>query len=462
MLVKKNILEYKVILAVSILVVTLTIANLSQTLSVGGLYSAQLASLSGVILFITTIAIAYGVMRYLLVTFFRLAITDIGRKSRFTRLLLMTVKWMYYTLLALLILIFFQMLLTSHYNKFFLVTITLTSSATMALAFALLGVKLITWYKSSPNRVVLLYALASLLLAGGTIVSIIVIQVGHNLLENHTIVIKPPSKESISSGGYFPSSKTDISKESLIFQIVSTPGRISLILYWIANVSLLRNYSQMVGKKKFWVIMVLPLILGFTGIFLVTLAASTSGTALFGIVNLTIIRISLAVSSIIDGFLNAAVFLLVSQAMKKSGHMHIENYLRSVAIGLIILPAATTIPQTSLLYPPFPLVSWSLAGIAAYFVTFGFYSTVISLSQDIKIRKAARSLVISNSKLLDSIGTAQIQSQLGKDVSRIVKEQEAEMEKHTEIVPPVSPEVMNSYLKEVIEELKSSRKKKIS
>src|SRR6476659_4704219 len=195
---------------------------------------------------------------------------------------------------------------------------------------------------------------------------------------------------------------------------------------------------------------------------LVTIAASTSGTALFGITNLTIIRISLAASDIIDGFLNAAVFLLVSNAMKKSGHTHVENYLRSVAIGLIILPISTTIPQTSLLYPPFPLVSWSLAGIAAYFVTFWFYSTIISLTQDIKLRKATRSLVISNSKLLDSISTAQIQSELGKRVSKIVKEQEEEMEKHTEIVPSVSAEVMNGYLKEVIEELKLSRKKKIS
>ena len=462
MLIKKNILEYKAILAVSILAVILTIANLSQTLSVGGFFSVQLRSLSGVVLFIITIGLAYGVTRYILVKFFKLAITDIGRKSRFTKLLLMTVKWMYYILLALLIIIVFQMLLTEQYNKFFLVAVTMISSSTVALAFALVGVKLIFWYISSPNRVVLLYSLTSILLAIGTITGIVVIQVGHNLVENPIILIKAPSKDFSTSAGYSPTSKTDVSKESRIFQIVSTPGRIGTVLFWIANVLLLRNYADKIGKKKFWIIMVSPLVLGFTGMSLVTIAASTSGTALFGITNLTIIRISLAASAIIDGFLNAAVFLLVSNAMKKSGHMHVENYLRSVAIGLIILPISTTIPQTSLLYPPFPLVSWSLAGIAAYFVTFGFYSTIISLTQNIKLRKAIRNLVISNSKLLDSISTAQIQSELGKRVSKIVKAQKEEMEKHTEIVPTVSAEVTNGYLKEVIEELKSNRKKKIS
>lgn len=449
-------------MAVSILVITLTIGNIAQSLSVGGFYSTELTSKRGVFLFIAIFVIAYVVIRYLLMKFFKLTTTDTGKRSQFTRLLLKTVKWIYYMSLAILIAISFQMLLSYQYNKFFLVGVTMISSLTMAMAFALLGVKLFLWHKASPNRVVLLYAATSILLAIGTIAGILVIQVGHNLLENPTTVITPPSKDSTTSAGYSPTSKIDISKESRIFQIVSTPGRVGAILYWIANVLLLRNYSNLVGKKKFWIIMISPLVLSFAGMSLVTLAASTSGTALFGITNLTIIRIILAISSVIDGFLNAAIFLLISKAMKKSGHTHIENYLRTVAIGLIILPASTTIPQTSLLYPPFPLVSWSLAGIAAYFVTFGFYSTVISLTQDIKIRKAARNLIISNSKLLDSLSTAQIQTDLGKRVSRIVKEQEEEMEKHTEIVPPVSAEVMNSYLNDVIKELKTTKKSKLS
>ena len=58
------------------------------------------------------------------------------------------------------------------------------------------------------------------------------------------------------------------------------------------------------------------------------------------------------------------------------------------------------------------------------------------------------------------MASAQMQSELQRRVSKIVKEQEEEMERHTEIIPPVSDEVMKSYLNDVIQEVKTSRKQK--
>lgn len=112
----------------------------------------------------------------------------------------------------------------------------------------------------------------------------------------------------------------------------------------------------------------------------------------------------------------------------------------------------------SLLFPPTVLLPWAFAGFASFLVSFGFYSLAISVSQDIKLRKSIKSFVISESKLFDSIGTAEMQAQLEKQVSKIVREQEEEMEKHTEIKPSLTEEDMKNYLSEVIEEVKRSKK----
>ena len=461
-MIRKRFLEDKAILAVSVLIVTMTIANLAQAVSLGGLFSTTLSSTVGVILFIATTGVAYIMMRYLLSSFFKSATSGIGKKSMFTKLLQKSVNWIYYMILALLVITSYQMLLFSLYNTSFLVAVTLISSSSVVLALSLLTIKLFSWYKSAPNSLVFLYALTTLLSVVGTITGIIVIQIGHNIVERDPTIIEPISSATASSKGSPLSAVIDTSKESRIFQIVAIPGRIGFVLYWIANVLLLRNYADKIGRKKFWVIVSLPLTITLIGIFLVTLAASTSGTALFGVVNLTIIRISISLSALMGGVLNGVIFLLVARSMNESGHTYVQNYLRSAAFGLMLMAISTTLPQTSLLYPPFALVSWSLSGIAAYFIAFGFYSTVVSLTQDINLRKSVKKLVISDSKLFDSVSTAQIQLDLEKRVTRIVREQEEEMEKHTEIMAPVSNEVMKSYLNDVIQEVKASRKMKSS
>ena len=410
------------------MIITLTIVNLAQAISLGGLYSTRLSSAWGVILFIAIIGVAYVLMRYLLSSFFKPATSDIGRKSRFTKLLQKTVNWIYYTILALLVIISIQMLLTSHYNSNLAVIITIINSASFFLAITLLTIKFFSWYKSTPNLLVLLYSFTALLTIIGTITGIIVIEVWQNLVKRNDTTSSQISPQS---------AVIDVSKESRIFQIIAIPSRISAIFYWIANVLLLRNYADKIGKKKFWIIVSLPFALSLIAQLLVTLAASTSGIALFGVVNQTIIRISLSLSSLIGGILNGIIFLLVARALKESGHTHVQNYLRLVAFGLMILAISSmgASPSNSLLYPPYALVSWSIMGIAGYFIAFGFYSSVISLTQDIKLRKSAKNLVISDSKLFDSVSSAQIQSELEKRVTRIVKEQKEEMEKHTEIYP---------------------------
>ena len=123
----------------------------------------------------------------------------------------------------------------------------------------------------------------------------------------------------------------------------------------------------------------------------------------------------------------------------------------------MIIVASLTIPLNSVLYPPFVLVSWAFMGIGAFLLSIGFHSLAISVSQDIKLRKSMKNLIISESKLFDSMAIAQMQSELQGRVSKIFKKQELEMEKQTEIKSSLTEEDMKSYLRDVIQEVTSRK-----
>jgi len=148
----------------------------------------------------------------------------------------------------------------------------------------------------------------------------------------------------------------------------------------------------------------------------------------------------------------------VGRAMKLAGQVHIQDYLKCSAYGTVIFVLSLTIHLGTLLYPPAVLIPWAFTGMAAYLISFGYYSLAISVSQDMKLRKSIKNFIISESKLFHNIGTAEMQVKIEHQVSKIVKDQREEMDKQTEIKPSLNEEDLKSYLSEVMQELRESRK----
>ena len=99
-------------------------------------------------------------------------------------------------------------------------------------------------------------------------------------------------------------------------------------------------------------------------------------------------------------------------------------------------------------------------GFGAYLVGPGFYSGSAEFYFQRHLshsEKLVRNLVLSESSLFDSMGTAHLQLELQRRVSKIVKEQEEEMDKQSEIQPSLTEEDMKNYLSEVIGEVKQSK-----
>jgi len=79
-------------------------------------------------------------------------------------------------------------------------------------------------------------------------------------------------------------------------------------------------------------------------------------------------------------------------------------------------------------------------GLSSYLVLVGIYSSAISVSEDSKLRQSIRKLVLKETKLLDSIGTAQMQGEIESMVLQVTKEQEETLKEQTGVQPSLSEE----------------------
>jgi hypothetical protein len=92
--------------------------------------------------------------------------------------------------------------------------------------------------------------------------------------------------------------------------------------------------------------------------------------------------------------------------------------------------------------------------VSAYLVVVGVYMSTVSLSQDAELRRSIRHVARTQSKLLDSMVTAEIEKEIERRVMEIVKIQSVEMERETGVQPSLNDQQVHDYLKQVIREVK--------
>jgi hypothetical protein len=85
----------------------------------------------------------------------------------------------------------------------------------------------------------------------------------------------------------------------------------------------------------------------------------------------------------------------------------------------------------------------------------GLYFSAISVSQDMTLRKSIRKSVIEQSKLLDSIGTAEMEREVQKQVLTVANKTSAAMSEKTGVEASMNEGEMKDYVELVIKELRS-------
>ncbi len=354
----------------------------------------------------------------------------------------------HYVLAAIIVFVILQMLITSRYDVVLLNTIVTISYVFSVAMMGVLCHRFFSWFRVNKGYVMLLYGLSFAVLAAN---------LGITLWLVNSILLTKPGEAMPSVSLNAPVININPLHSMLHYAyIISTIT--SFIVMWFATIGLLKNYTHKLGKLVYWIVFILPLAY-FVSQFL-TLSLGLLGPLLisspifYGI----LFTVIFALTRPIGGILFGITFWLIAKNIRKDNV--VRNYLVISAYGFLLLFTSNqAMVLTFTQYPPFGLVTISFVGLASYLLLLGIYSSAISISQDAKLRREIRHIAIRESKLLDSMGAAQMEQEIVKRIATVAKKHSDSTIERTGVQSSLSEQDIDEYMKDVLREIKTSKKR---
>jgi hypothetical protein len=430
----------------SVIVVTIIID--SEIGYVSDFIPEAISSNVGILVFIA-IGVIFAVAQYLALSYLKQAAGILRAKVLHSNFAQKAVTIAQYILLAAVAVVILQILLSSQYHTTSLYVNLSLSYGIWIVMMAFLARAFLSWYRSTSAqgnkkgiRLVLVFALAMIAYVVNG-VSILTEQVV--TLQQHALIITSADV------AFFPEFEPD-SVVSQLESLTFIASSAAYVLTWIGAVMLLRRYIPKVGKVKFWVIMGIALVYYLIEFPFYTMGffdpASESDV---DVMNNILIFSAMA---LLAGVVFGAAFLSVARTLR--GDSAARKYLVIAAYGMLIFYLAGSAMVVQSAYPPFGFVSIAFIGMATFMIYLGLYSSAIAISQDSILRQSIIKSASEQSKLLDSIGTAQMEKELQTLVSSVSKKA-AEMSEESGIEPSMNNDEIKDYMDFVMKELKAKR-----
>jgi hypothetical protein len=408
----------------------------------------QLISLPSIIFFTIMVGVcSFGV--YYLMKFVREKSKGVVSKDPYLRIISTIVMVVQFILIALVVSLLFEILLSSQYDTPLFVATALISEI---LALGLLGLfaqRFLSWFKlNRHSTVVLIYGLSFAVAA---------FSLGVIVIYDVTYLPQKAARITPETGVVFPNTLEPGSLLDILFSVYTYLNMISFGLLIVATAILLFHYAKKIGRVKFWVIILLPLVYFISSsvenlkIYTPTTDSEWFNWYLFSSLNSTA-----------GGILFGIAFWTIAKTLRQNSV--VREYLKFAAFGFVMLFISTQASPSGAPYPPYGLITMTFLPLSSHMIFLGLYSTAISISQDNQLRRSIKKVASENSNLLGSIGTAQMEQEIQKTVTsmkNVVEEQEKEMEEQSGIEANLEEDEMKKYLEEVMQEVGKAKKPSI-
>ena len=354
----------------------------------------------------------------------------------------------HYVLAALLVFIILQMLITSRYD-----VVLLTTGVTISYVFAIIVMGILchrffSWFRLNKSYVISLYGLSSIMLAANAGITLWL--VNSILLALPVQVMPHPTLNA-------PSFTANPINITLNYAYIITTIASFIITWCATTIGLLRNYTHRTGKFTYWLLLILPLAYFLSQFLVFSLGLLGPVLILNPIFYGILFTVLFTLTKPIGGIIFGIGFWMIAKNIHKDNV--IRNYLIISGYGFLLLFASNqAIVLTFTYYPPFGLVTISFVGLSAYLVLLGIYSSAISMSKDANLRREIRRLAIRESKLLDSIGLAQIEDEVRKRVLHVTRLNKSDLGE-AGLPSALDEEDVNRYLGDVLKEINTIKKK---
>jgi hypothetical protein len=401
----------------------------------------SISSNAGITIFIVISAV-YLIGQNLLLRFSKVGTSDLRTRRSDVRHIDLIVSIVQIIIIIVFLLIITEIVLGESYDLVILVVVLIASNGLTTIVMLFLYRRLLSYYKSHPDRAVLSYSISGLIISITAIVTIFFMV---------PILLIKPDFVSSDTPVFFPRFVHGSILDALnyAYYILTV---ISFLSVWVGTVILLGHYSRKLGKIKFWFIMILPLAFYLSQVLIIMLqipipfqqADSVSFTFYY--------RVIFTVSSTLGGLLFGQPFFLVSKRIPLRSNMHRNLIILGLGMVLFFVSGSATVYHAP--FPPFGLPTVALIGFSSYLMFLGLYSSTISLSQDSELYKLIRTSA-KEWKFFLNLSDSEVE----KTILNKVDDVRQLMTQETGITPSVSLNEAKDYLIEVLDEIKKDRER---
>jgi hypothetical protein len=419
----------KLLVVMTILAVVLTIE--SSIGYIADFIPEQLASSESIVTFIGIFAV-FVVTQYYILAFVNYNNKSHNVRTRFLHTTHKIMTIIQYLLAGIILLVIMQILSAQQYNTILLVLAISISYIIWIIMFSILTKAFFSWYTSKKNLMILIFALSMI---AYVINGALGLYNQIDELAKRNLVIR------LGDVAVFPESP---SSTDTVYQIA---GIVSYVLTWIATVMLLRPYIEKIGKVRFWIMMGAPMVYYLIEFPLFSLGIFTPSEDSNAMTNILIFSLS----AIIAGILFGVAFLSIARTLKSGTAA--RNYMIIAAYGFVLFYIAGSAWTSQAAYPPYGLISVSFTGLSCYLIYNGLYYSAVSISQDMTLRQSIKKSVMEQSKLLHSIGTAEMENEIQKQLLIVARKTSESMTDKTGIEPSMDEIDIKAYMQIVIKEV---------
>lgn len=389
------------------------------------------------------ISISCLVAEYLLLEFIKPLRDENKSKNKLHVSLLYSVtKGAQYVIGAIVVLLILQILLSSYYGNIILLAIILCSYVLSIGILSVFLARILTLLSLKRNTIFMflfVLAMGSITVNAAIAMIDVSLRLGDRTSDTRALF-----------GGSVDSSK---GRYNVIDDLYLVSYILSFVSAWIATAALLSNYARKLGKIKYLLVTISPMIF-FIGQFVASFPNEIStifNVDKFFLASFTTVIITL--SKPLGGFMLAIGFWSMAQVGKSNPALN--RYLTISGFGFFLLFTSNQALLMSINpYPPFGIATITVMGLSAYLVIIGIYMSTISLSQDAELRQSIRRVARLQSKLFDSMVSAEIEKEIEKRVMEVIRTRSVEMEDETGVEPSLNDQEIHDYLKQVIREVK--------
>jgi hypothetical protein len=393
--------------------------------------------------------ISFVILASIINTMLLLFVKSNDIQARISRPLLFRVAYIgtigvQYTLLLIMLIIISEMVIFHHYNKELSLLITYLSHFWSAAVLGVLSFTFVQWLKFARSFSILVYGVVFSVIIFLILLTIPLIT---DQVINQSQLIYPRDYTTLVADLISPS--PDI---AFIYGLGNYVLPLMIMSSWILTVSLLKPYIVRIGKKKFWLIVTIPLLYQFFT-FIVKDTNLVTDPTLVEVIYSQQFQLVFAISYQVSGLFFAIAFVGIARKMKLK---IMKRYLIISSIGIASLFSSVQ-PGTPFYaaYPPFGIVTLSFLGLSSYLLLVGMLGCATYFSRDSELRREIYKNLEVDSDMLKKIGMAEMQREMEKKILPLYDKVDSsdEMRTHTDI----DEEDVKTMINNVLNELGSKR-----